>query len=345
VRRGRPAGAILAAAALAGGLSGCVAAAAAPPAGHVQAASSPARAPGPTPSPTPAPVRHGAPYAVGERIITFVDPSRTVRYPGEPPEPRTLVTVVRYPIAGPASEVDVRNAPPDREDGPFPLVVFGHGFAVTPATYYRLLRAWAAAGYVVAAPVFPLENAHAPGGPDESDLVNQPRDMSVVISGMLAASANPRALLAKTIDPWEVGVAGQSDGGMTALAVAYDRYYRDPRVRAAVILSGAQIPGLHALTFPQGSPALLAAQGTDDTTNLPVHTDDFFAVAHRPKFLLSLIGAGHLPPYTGEQPQLSMVEDVTAAFLNRYLKADASGLAAMRRAGNRASVAALTADP
>jgi dienelactone hydrolase len=291
------------------------------------------------------PPRYGPPYAVGERTITFVDPSRTVRYPDRPPGPRTLVTVVRYPVAGPASRVDVRDAPPDRVDGPFPLVIFGHGYAVTPATYYRLLRAWARAGYIVAAPVFPLENAHAPGGPDESDLVNEPRDMSVVITGMLAANANPQAPLAGTINPRAIAVSGQSDGGETALAVAYDRSFHDTRVRAAIILSGAQIPGRHTLSFPQGAPALLAGQGTADTINLPVHTYAFFRAAHRPKYLLSLSGASHLPPYTSQQPQLGIVERVSVAFLNRYLKGDPAGITAMRRAGTRPGVAALTADP
>jgi dienelactone hydrolase len=255
------------------------------------------------------------------------------------------VTVVRYPTSGPASRVDVRNAVPDRTDGPFPLVVFGHGFAVTPATYYRLLRAWARAGYVVAAPVFPLENAHAPGGPDESDLINQPGDMSAVISGMLAAAANPHALLAGAVSPQEIAVSGQSDGGETALAVAYDRYFRDSRVRAAVILSGAQIPGQHVLTFPAGAPALLAAQGTADTTNLPHFTYDFFRVASAPKYLLSLVGAGHLPPYTGEQPQLAIVERVSIAFLDRYLKGTSAALGEMESAGDRPGMAELTADP
>jgi hypothetical protein len=61
-------------------------------------------------------------------------------------------------------------------------VIFGHGFAVTPGIYTPLLQYWARAGYVVAAPIFPLGNANAPGGPNESDLVNQPRDMSFVIT-------------------------------------------------------------------------------------------------------------------------------------------------------------------
>ena len=109
-----------------------------------------------SPSPAPAPV--GPPIAVGERTVTFVDTSRTVRFPGRPPEPRTLVTVIRYPALGPSSRVDLPNAPPARAAGRFPLVIFGHGFAVTPAPYAPLLQAWAQAGYVVAAPIFPLGN-------------------------------------------------------------------------------------------------------------------------------------------------------------------------------------------
>ena len=71
-------------------------------------------------------------------------------------------------------------APPCR--GPFPLIVFGHGFGVTPGMYIALLRAWARAGFVVAAPLFPGENPRAPGGPTATDLPNEPRDMSFVIT-------------------------------------------------------------------------------------------------------------------------------------------------------------------
>jgi len=278
-------------------------------------------------------------------VVTLIDHSRTVSFPGRRPQPRTLVTVVRYPAVGSPSRLDIRNAAPDRVDGPFPLVVFGHGFAVTPARYYRLLRAIAQAGYVVAAPVFPRENAHAPGGPNESDLVNEPGDMSFVISRMLAADADPYALLAGTIAPHEIAVSGQSDGGEAALAVAYDRRFRDARVRAAIILSGAQIPSVDALSFSAGGPALLAAQGTDDTINRPRNTYAFFGLAHRPKYLLQLIGAQHLPPYTSQEPQLQIVERVTIAFLDRYLGGARSGIARLEQAGDQPGVARLVARP
>jgi fermentation-respiration switch protein FrsA (DUF1100 family) len=222
--------------------------------------------------------------------------------------------------------------------------VFGHGFAVTPQPYAALLTAWARAGYVVAAPVFPLENADAPGGPNETDLVNQPRDMSFVITQLLRASAGSGPLRGR-IDPREVAVTGQSDGGETALAVAYDHRFLDPRVDAAVILSGARIPAIGTFTFPTPSAPLLATQGTADTINPPSFTHDFYDAAPAPKFLLNLLGAPHLPPYTDEQPQLGIVERVTINFLDHYLKRTPGALAAMRLAASQPGLASLDAAP
>jgi dienelactone hydrolase len=282
---------------------------------------------------------------VGIRTILFVDHSRRIRYPGFAPQPRPVLTVIRYPIAGPVTATDVRNAPPLHPSGGFPLLVFGHGFAVTPRPYARLLQAWARAGYVVAAPIFPLENAKAPGGPNESDLVNQPRDLRFVITRMLAASGDSHSPLAGTIADRRIAVSGQSDGGETALAAAYDRHFLDRRVRAAVILSGAVIPGVGGFTFPAPSPPLLAVQGTADTINQPRFTRQFFAVAPRPKFLLWLLGAPHLPPYTDEQPQLTIVERATIAFLDRYLKRQPGAAARLAAAGAYPGLARLVARP
>jgi len=284
-------------------------------------------------------------FAVGLRVLHLVDASRTIELPNGTSEARPLLTYVRYPALGSPSGTDRPSAPAARADGPFPLVIFGHGFAVTPALYARLLQSWARAGYVVAAPVFPLENADAPGGPDESDLTNQPADMSFVISEMLAATRTKAGPFYGLIDPSQVAVTGQSDGGDTALAVAYDPTYRDPRVSAAVILSGAEIPGIGGFTFPAGSPPLLATQGTADTINPPSATNAFFDIAPRPKYLLSLLGAEHLPPYSNQQPQLGIVERVTIAFFGGYLKHRAGALARLVSLGSVPGAASLLAEP
>ncbi len=249
-------------------------------------------------------------FAVGEVTIVFRDQSRL----------RTLATVIRYPAIGNPARTDVHEAVPDTGAGPFPLVVFAHGYAVTPATYSALMQAWARAGYVVAAPVFPYTNGQAPGGPNRSDLVNQPQDMSFVITSMLDRSRAHWGILSGLLKPNEIAVSGQSDGGSTALAAAYNSSVADHRIDAAMILSGAEIPALGGYYFPTPSPPLLAVQGTADTSNAPATTYRYFASAPHPKFLLSLLGAGHLPPYTSEQPQLGIVEREAIAFLDRYLK-------------------------
>ncbi len=284
----------------------------------------------------------GGPFAVGEVVLTFTDNSRRVTSPGRGRVPRRLETVIRYPALGDPSHIDIRGAPPASVDGPFPLIVFAHGFRATPDTYSRLLRAWARAGYVVAAPIFPLTNARAPGGANESDLVNQPKDMSFVISRMLVRNATGHGVLSGLIDPNQIAVAGHSDGGSTALAVAYNRHYVDHRIRATVILSGAEIPGVYGYDFPAPSPPLLAVQGTADTSNVPASTRAYFRIAPPPKFLLSLLGAGHGPPYISEQPQLGIVEHVTIAFFDAYLKGVSGALSRMWNAGDVSRVARLS---
>jgi fermentation-respiration switch protein FrsA (DUF1100 family) len=198
------------------------------------------------------------------------------------------------------------------------------------------------AGYVVAAPLFPLGNKHAAGGPDESDIVNQPRDLSFVISQLLAAGAAPGNPLHGLIDGSHIAVAGQSDGGETAFAATYDPRYRDARIDAAVILSGARMPR-DPLRLPKTGVPLLAVQGTADRINVPSYTYDFYEAARRPKFLLALLGAGHLGPYTSQEPQLGIVERVTTSFLDRYLKQ--GGTQAIATAGSVPGVARLSARP
>jgi dienelactone hydrolase len=303
-----------------------------------------ATTPGATVTSSPKPTPPSS-FAVGLRVMRLIDTSRAITLANGSTQPRALVTYVRYPALGSPGAADVQGAPAAGAFGPFPLVVFGHGFDVTPSIYAHLLHTWAQAGYVVVAPVFPLESPSAPGGPNESDLTNQPADLRFVISRMLASSSLGSDPLAGIIDPSAIAVTGQSDGGDTALAVAYDARYRDPRVSAAVILSGAEIPATGSFTFPPAGPPLLATQGTADPINPPNLTEAFFEAAGRPKYLLRLLGAKHLPPYTTQQPQLGIVERVTLAFLDGYLKRSPAQLKRLAPLGNVPGTASLLAAP
>jgi dienelactone hydrolase len=256
------------------------------------------------------------------RVLRFVDRSRRAQFRNGTSGPRVLVTEVRYPTRGHA---------------PFPLIVFAHGFAETPDVYAGMLDTWVRAGYVVAAPIFPVENANAPGGPDESDLGNEPGDLSFVISRVTAPASPVRRL----IDSRRIVVAGQSDGAEAALAAAYDRRFRDRRIDAAIILSGAAFAGFSQP--PPGSPPLLAVQGTSDPLNAPGTTAYYFSLMRRPKFLLWLLGATHLEPYTTNDRWAPVIGRATTAFLDHYLRG--APLRPLIDAGTQAGVARITSDP
>jgi dienelactone hydrolase len=241
---------------------------------------------------------------IRETTYRFVDRSRVAVFRNGTRGPRTLITSVRYPSVA---------------KRPLPLIVFCHGFALLPSTYTRLLDAWTRAGYVVAAPIFPVENADAPGGPDEADLANQPADVRFVIRQLLRASARHQSPIHRLIDPSRIAVAGHSDGGDTAFAVTYERDYLDWHVRAAIVLSGA-ILYPEEIASRRTSPPLLAVQGSADQINPPTATHQLFLDVSRPKYLLTLFHAGHLGPYTRNWRQLALVERVTVAFLNHYFK-------------------------
>jgi fermentation-respiration switch protein FrsA (DUF1100 family) len=256
------------------------------------------------------------------RKLRLVDGSRRAEFRDGTSVPRVLATEVRYPAHGRA---------------PFPLVVFAHGFAETPDAYAGLLDSWARAGYVVVAPLFPVESPKAPGGPSQSDLVNEPGDLRFVISRVTSSQSPLRGL----IDATRIAVAGQSDGAVAALSVAYDPRFRDPRIDAALVMSGAALPGFSGPP-PRAAP-LLAVQGTSDPLNSPSTTLGYFRLMRRPKFVLWLTGAAHLAPYTTNDRWAGVVRRTTIAFLGRYLRG--APLRPLVDAGTDAGVARLTSEP
>jgi len=208
-----------------------------------------------------------------------------------------------------------------------------------------LLYRWARAGYVVAAPSFPGEVAYAPGGPDRSDVLNQPGDVRFLIGRLLAASANRRSPLHGLIESSRIALAGHSDGGDTALAVAYDRRFRYRRIDAAIILAGADLPGIGRLRFPGDGPPLLAVQGTADAINTPAATRSFYRRASPPKYLLTFTGGGHYAPYMSRRSQLQVLEQVTIAFLDRTLKDRPVTARRLAELGGRRGISTLRLSP
>jgi predicted dienelactone hydrolase len=268
-------------------------------------------------------------YEVSDRVLDLRDESRatdaTPESPGHDVTPgRDLPTRLFWPTEG---------------DGPFPVVVFSHGFSSSPGAYYDLLESWAAAGVVVAAPTFPLTSERS--ALVEEGVLDQPSDVSFVLTQVLALDEGDSELAGR-IDGAHVAVAGHSLGAMTSLGLL-DACCRDSRVTAALVLSGT-LRAFGATAIPPGLPTLFV-HGTADEV-LPVADGEAaFAAALGPKALVELPGGTHSAPYDDPADRYSAaVGKLTTDFLRWTLLGDATALAALRTDAAQPGLTELTDD-
>jgi len=281
---------------------------------------------------------------VATATMTFVDTSRsTPPWDGMPGKPsRTLVTTIWYPARASGSVAASGG-------GPYPLFVFAHGLGGSPQEYQPLLTAWAAAGYVVAAPLFPLSSSQTPGGPDGGDIGDQPGDMSFVIDQVLNASAAPNGPLSGLVDPNEIGAAGHSNGAITTLGLVANSCCRDTRIKAAVVMAGTT-EGLGRGSYELAkAPPLLVVSDVHDGLVPYADAVAVFNQARGPKALLTLHwdsssdGTGstaHMAASGVVGPTSGPVIKSTTAFFNAFLKHEHGALRAVSASG-RSSLSAV----
>lgn len=283
-------------------------------------------------------------FAVGLERCTFVDHTRAVtNYTTTPftvfSASRTLVTEIRYPttlVAG-SSRERIGASPVERIGG-YPMIVFAHGYDVTPDKYAALLDSWARAGFVVVAPLFPEEKPSAVaaqhGANTEWDLVNEPGDLAFVTTAVLQASTSSSAvcpIVHGLVQTSQVALAGHSDGATAVGMLAYDQGL-DPQgiayaslrssinIRAVIILSGIQDT---AQPYASGArrPALLIVSSLGDQC-VPIRKAvSLYGALHQSnKWFLELRTAHHLPPFDGaDAPAFRVVAATSIRFLQLSL--------------------------
>jgi fermentation-respiration switch protein FrsA (DUF1100 family) len=259
-------------------------------------------------------------HAVGVSTETFVDASRPTAANGNCAEipTRTLPTTILYPAVGGASSAAAQSgAAPDAAGGPYPLIVFAHGFSATPQVYEPLLTQWASAGYVVAAPTFPLSSSASPCGPVAGDSVNQPEDLSFIITSVLRETDRDGSPLTGLIDKDKIGAAGHSNGGITMYGLVANTKLHDKRVSAVAVLAGTP------QAYPTGKydftkvPPILIVHGTDDALVPYDAAVGAFNKLRGPKGLLTITGGDH-----GSAASPSLAGAATTDFFDAYLRGD-----------------------
>ncbi len=250
-----------------------------------------------------------APFPTATFQESFVDTTRpTAATPVAPAtERRVLATTIVYPVG---------------VQGRVPLVVLLHGNNGHPSKFAQLMNAWAAAGYVVAAPAFPLTSDATPGGSQTGDVVNQPADVSFVIDRLLAlAQRKGLTPIGELVDPKRIAVAGLSLGGATLYALAFNSCCIDKRIDAAILMSAVKFQFKGGKEVKRHVPALLLHGDADPLYRISVASYPTLAT---PKWFVTLHGSTHAGPFEDSpDPADAVVPQVTIAFLDLYLKHDA----------------------
>ena len=206
-------------------------------------------------------------------------------------------------------------------------MVFLHGFDAEPARYDALFRTWARAGMAVVAPLLPLTSSASGTALDEHDMLNEPADVSFLITTLLAQSAASGTALAGRLDPQRIGAAGHSDGADVAFVAGFGDQHRDPRVRAVLDLSGELPYGVDTYTVDRPGPPLLLLLGDHDEYVPLAHAQAAYDAVCCHKTWALLLGAPHLPPFAQPTRWTLAVDELTTDFLLGNVGGDAAALA------------------
>ena len=238
-------------------------------------------------------------------------------------------------------DVPVRLYAPATIERPVPLIVFSHGLGGTREGYRYLGEHLARSGYLavhVQHPGSDISIFNGPGTPREKALRavanldhshHRPQDIRFVLNQL---AGDPR------VDPNAIGVAGHSFGAHTALAMigmtVEGQSYRDPRVKAAVVMSAPR-PAKPAALANIHTPCLHLTGTHDDSPIFPHLAVDraycFHHINAPGQWLLVLANAHHFtfsdnPVWAGQRVERDPAHQPYIAELSaRFFAANLAG--------------------
>ena len=238
--------------------------------------------------------------------------------------------------------------------GPHPLIVFSHGAGGSGEYYRPLVAGWVRNGYVVICPThadsIALMTPQKRRGLRPRDVVldavtdvqgwqERPRDASFVLDALDELERRVPQLVGK-IDRTRIGAAGHSYGAMTTTILAGAtirtkaggelQSFADPRVKAAIVLSGQ---GEGQMGFGKGSwgelkVPLLVMTGSEDRgargQDPMWRKAPFDGSPPGEKYWIFIQGATHMS-FSGHDSNnaiLGVIERATQAFWDAQLKGD-----------------------
>jgi pimeloyl-ACP methyl ester carboxylesterase len=253
-------------------------------------------------------------YSVGTRILYMRDDSRKEDIDRNSGRPRELMVQVWYPAAPSNNHLapyrtwaesklknsyqsvlwtnSRKDAPIAPQGGPFPLILFGHGWGATRITDTFIAEDLASQGYVVAAIDHPYNSGRVafPDGRVIDGIENSPiidlgtepadktealwnmelqkwtADQIFVLNSLQAENLDPQSLWYGHLNTNLVGALGHSFGGSAALRICS----LDPRVRSAINLDGWTFDGVR--DRPPGKSMMIMYEEDMDPQHTQLHS-------------------------------------------------------------------------
>ncbi|RIL02559.1 MAG: hypothetical protein DCC71_16310 [Proteobacteria bacterium] len=255
------------------------------------------------------------PFAVGHTVFEATDAARDGRtlrvemwYPAEETaEGDPTFYDFQFFGLGLTSPVSIEDAPVTGFVG-LPLVVFSHGNCGVSFQSTPLMEMLASHGFFVVAPNHTGNSVNeciGTSGPDpfEVSARNRPLDVSFLIDLLTARSRDPADPLYARINERQIGVAGHSFGGYTALAMASgiedaslgDAIPPDRRVRAIAPIAPASRFFDDAELAGIAVPTLLLVGSEDSTTPVDDNvTRPWALIGASAVYRAEIVGAEHL---------------------------------------------------
>ncbi len=258
-----------------------------------------------SPAAAPPPYQHRGPHPVGVTTLdlgsagpVFGERLATVYYPADPSTlaghprfsyneastlPKSLQGILPAQY-NTSTSVDAYTDAPASKKGPYPIVLFSHGYGGERLYYSTLLTGIAAWGFVVVSADY-LERGLAAQVLGSKSKPTAALDSSIMRSSLTAtehASAQPTSVLYGVADPRHVAAVGHSAGGGTAFD-ALD----GPRVATAIGWAPVAPVGK-----PSNKPVMLIGAEGDQVVP-PASVKRTYDSFPGPKALVEISGEGH----------------------------------------------------
>lgn len=216
-------------------------------------------------------------YQIGHSTSTFNDPARSGGFGSGGGAGRQIQTEIYYPATLAGDNVQV--AP-----GEFPLIVFGHGFAMAWSAYSNFWQHYVARGYILA---FPRTEGGLLPAPSHGDFA---LDLKQVADKILALNANASSIFNGKIIQKAALIGHSMGGGASFLAAA-----NNSNIETVIGLAPAETnPSAIAAASNVSVPALIFSGSADGVTPpIDHHIPIYDGLNSSCKSFVSISGGAH----------------------------------------------------